>query len=39
MKIYRKGLGHMTNMAAILIYGKPLKNLLLQNQWTDDLET
>ena len=25
MKIYRKGLGHMTNMAAILIYGKTLK--------------
>ena len=29
----------MTKMAAMLIYGKNLKNLLLQNQWTDDLET
>ena len=32
-------LGHITNMAAMPIYGKNLKNLLLQNQWTDDLET
>ena len=29
----------MTNMAAMHIYGKNLKNLLLQNQLTDDLET
>ena len=29
----------MTNMAAMPIYGKNLKNLLLQNQKTDDLET
>ena len=33
------GPGHMTKMAAMLIYGKTLKNLLLQNQLTDDLET
>ena len=26
MKIYRNKLGHMTNMAAMLIYGKNLKN-------------
>ena len=32
-------LGHMTNMAAMPIYGKTLKNLLLQNQQTNDLET
>ena len=33
MKIYTNELGHMaTNMAAITIYGKNLKNLLLQNQ-------
>ena len=29
----------MTNMAAMPIYGKNLKNFLLQNQYTDDLET
>ena len=39
MKIYTNDLGHMTNMAAMPIYGKNLKNLLLQNQCTDDLET
>ena len=33
------GLGHMTNMATMPIYGKNLKNLLLQNQQTDGLET
>ena len=33
------GLGHMTNMAAMPIYNKNLKNLLLQNQQTDGLET
>ena len=32
MKIYTNELGHMTNMAAMPIYGKNLKNLLLQNQ-------
>ena len=39
MKINSNELGHMTNMAAMPIYGKNLKNLLLQNQLTDDLET
>ena len=39
MKTYATELGHMTNMAVMPIYGKNLKNLLLQNQWTDDLET
>ena len=29
----------MTNMAAMPMYGKNLKNLPLQNQLTDDLET
>ena len=28
----------MTKVAAMPIYGKNLKNLLLQNQVTDDLE-
>ena len=32
MKIYTNELGHMTNMAAMPIYGKNLKNRLLQNQ-------
>ena len=33
MKIYTNELGHMTNMAAMPIYGKNfIKNLLLQNQ-------
>ena len=39
MKIYTNELGHMTNMAAMPIYGKNFKNLLLQNQLTNDLET
>ena len=39
MKIYTNELGLLTNMAAMPIYGKNLKNLLLQNQKTDDLET
>ena len=39
MKIHTNGLGHMSDMAAMSIYGKNLKNLLLQNQQTDDLET
>ena len=38
MKVCSNGPGHMTKMAATSIYGKnPLKNLLLQNQKTDDL--
>ena len=32
MKVYSNGPGHMTNMATVPIYGKPLKNLLLWNQ-------
>ena len=32
-------LGHMTKMAATPIYGKPFKNLLLQNRRADFLET
>ena len=40
MKINTNELGHMTKMAAMPIYGKNLKkNLLLQNQLTNDLET
>ena len=31
--------GHITKMAAMLIYGKNLKNIFLRNQKTDDLET
>ena len=38
-KIYTKCTGHMTKMAATPIYGKTLKNLLLQNQKADDLGT
>ena len=32
IRIYSNGLGHMTSMAAVFIYGKSLKNLLLKNQ-------
>ena len=39
MKIYTNELGHMTNMAAMPIYGKNLKNLLLQNQQTHEFDT
>ena len=39
MEIYINELGHMTNMAAMPIYGKNLKNLLFQNQKIADLET
>ena len=39
MKINTNELDHMTNMAAMPIYGKNLKKLLLQNQLTNDLET
>ena len=38
-KVYINGLGHMTKMAAMPIYGKNLKNLLLQKQKSYDLET
>ena len=34
-----KYLGHITKMAAMPIYGETLKNLLLQKQQIDDLET
>ena len=39
MKMYINELAHMTNMAAMPIYCKSLKNLLLQSQYTDDLKT
>ena len=39
IKVYSNGLGHMTNMAAMPIYGKNLKNLLLWNQKADDLDS
>ena len=32
MKIYINELGHMTNMVAMPIYGKTLKNLFLQDK-------
>ena len=32
MKMYTNELGHMTNMAAMPIYGKTLKNVILQKQ-------
>ena len=38
-KIRSNGPGHMTKMAAMPIYGKNLKNLLLWNQKADDLES
>ena len=38
-KVGSTGPGHMTKMAAMPIYGKKLKNLLLWNQQADDLET
>ena len=39
-KLCSNGPGHMTKMADMAIYGKNLKkNLLLQNQKADDLET
>ena len=39
-KVCSNGFGHMTKMAAMPMHGKnPLKNLLLQNQKTDDLGT
>ena len=39
MKINTNELGHMTNMAAMPIYGKNLKKLFFQKQSTNDLET
>ena len=36
-KVCSKCLGRMTKMAAMTIYGKNLKNLLLRNQKADDL--
>ena len=38
-KVYINGTGHMTKMAAMFIYGKTFKNLLLQKQKSFDLET
>ena len=38
-QVYIKGTGHMTKMAAMLIYGRSLQNLLLQNRKSYDLET
>ena len=38
-KVYINGPGQMTKMAAMPIYSKNLKNLLLQNQKSYDLET
>ena len=38
-KVYIKGQGHMTKMAAMAINSKNLKNLPLQNQKAYDLET
>ena len=38
-KVYINGPGHMTKMSAMPMYGKNLKNLLLQNQMSYDLET
>ena len=37
--IYVNGLGHMTKIAAMPIYGKTFNNLLLQNQKSYDLDT
>ena len=37
--VYSNGPGHMTNMAAMPMYGKNLKNNLLRNQRADDLES
>ena len=39
MKVCPNGPGHMTRMAAMPIYDINLKNLLLRNQKTDDLES
>ena len=39
MKVYINGPGPMTKMAAMPIYGENLKNVLLKNQKSYDLET
>ena len=39
MKRFTSEFGHMAKMAAMPIYGKTFKNLILQGQLTDDLET
>ena len=39
MKVCSNGHSHMTKMAAMPIYGKNLKNLLLWNQKANDLGT
>ena len=39
MKVYINGSGHMTKMAAMPIYRKTLKNLLLQSLKSYNLET
>ena len=38
-KVYSNGPGLMTKLAAMPIYGKTLKNLILRNQMANDLET
>ena len=38
-KVNINGPGHMIKVAAMPIYGKTLKNFLLQNQMSYDLET
>ena len=38
-KVWSTGLGHMTNMSAMPVYDKNLKNHLLWNQNADDLES
>ena len=39
MKVYSNGPGHMTKVAAMPMYDKSLKNLLLRNHKVDDLKT
>ena len=39
MKICKRDAGHMTKMAAMPIYDRNLKNLLLQNRQADFHET
>ena len=39
MKVCSNGLCHITSMAAMPIYGKNLRNILLWNQKADDLES
>ena len=39
MKVRTNGLFHMTKMAAMSIYCKTFKDILLWNQKADDLET